>query len=92
MAAKQRDVRMLELTSSEVKSLDKDTKLYQGVGKMLVLPAWHSEAHCADCSFQVCVQSKRRCGKATVFGDWGTQVGHLEPYQEAPLPGDDTKE
>lgn len=37
MAAKQRDVRMLELTSSEVKSLDKDTKFYQGIGKMLVL-------------------------------------------------------
>lgn len=36
MAAKQRDVRMLELTSSEVKSLDKDTKFYQGVGKMFV--------------------------------------------------------
>jgi len=25
---------MLELTSSEVKGLDKDTKVYQGVGKM----------------------------------------------------------
>ncbi|KAL2047916.1 hypothetical protein ABVK25_011247 [Lepraria finkii] len=34
--AKQRDIRMLELTSSEVKSLDKDTKVYQGVGKMFV--------------------------------------------------------
>ena len=55
MAAKQRDIRMLELTSSEVKSLDKDTKLYQGVGKMLVLPVWDLEAHCADCSIQVCV-------------------------------------
>ncbi|KAL2043373.1 hypothetical protein N7G274_003679 [Stereocaulon virgatum] len=36
VAAKQRDIRMLELTSSEVKSLDKDTKVYQGVGKMFV--------------------------------------------------------
>ncbi len=34
VAAKQRDIRMLELTSSEVKGLDKDTKVYQGVGKM----------------------------------------------------------
>ncbi len=25
---------MLELTSSEVKALDKDTKVYEGVGKM----------------------------------------------------------
>lgn len=34
VAAKQRDIRMLELTSSEVKQLSKDTKVYQGVGKM----------------------------------------------------------
>ena len=34
VAAKQRDVRMLELTSTEVKQLSKDTKVYQGVGKM----------------------------------------------------------
>ena len=34
VAAKQRDIRMLELTSSEMKSLDKNTKIYQGVGKM----------------------------------------------------------
>lgn len=36
VAAKQRDVRMLELTSTEVKQLSKDTKVYQGVGKMFV--------------------------------------------------------
>lgn len=34
VAAKQRDIRMLELTSTEVKQLPKDTKVYQGVGKM----------------------------------------------------------
>ena len=34
IAAKQRDVRMLELTSTEVKQMDKETKLYEGVGKM----------------------------------------------------------
>ncbi len=34
VAAKQRDIRMLELISIEVKSLAKDTKIYQGVGKM----------------------------------------------------------
>lgn len=37
VAAKQRDIRMLELTSTEVKQLSKDTKVYQGVGKMLVV-------------------------------------------------------
>ncbi|KAL6718020.1 hypothetical protein ACLMJK_004105 [Lecanora helva] len=36
VAAKQRDIRMLELTSSEVKALDQSTKIYQGVGKMFV--------------------------------------------------------
>ena len=34
ISAKQRDIRMLELTSTEVKQLSKDTKVYQGVGKM----------------------------------------------------------
>lgn len=34
VASKQRDIRMLELTSSEVKGLEKGTKIYQGVGKM----------------------------------------------------------
>lgn len=34
ITAKQRDIRMLELTSTEVKQLSKDTKVYQGVGKM----------------------------------------------------------
>ncbi|CAF9926719.1 MAG: hypothetical protein ALECFALPRED_003513 [Alectoria fallacina] len=36
IVAKQRDIRMLELTSNEVKQLSKDTKVYQGVGKMFV--------------------------------------------------------
>ena len=34
VAAKQRDIRMLELTSSEVLSLEENTKVYRGVGKM----------------------------------------------------------
>ena len=34
IAVKQRDIRMLELTSTEVKQLPMDTKVYQGVGKM----------------------------------------------------------
>lgn len=36
VATKQRDVRMLELTASELKQLGKDTKVYDGVGKMYV--------------------------------------------------------
>lgn len=31
---------MLELTSTEVKHLDKNTKLYEGVGKMYVSPVY----------------------------------------------------
>ena len=34
VASKQRDVRMLELTSAEVKQVSSDTKVYEGVGKM----------------------------------------------------------
>ncbi|KAL8795229.1 MAG: hypothetical protein Q9195_002240 [Heterodermia aff. obscurata] len=36
VSAKQRDIRMLELTSNEVKQLSKDVKVYEGVGKMFV--------------------------------------------------------
>ncbi|EOD46551.1 putative prefoldin subunit 1 protein [Neofusicoccum parvum UCRNP2] len=36
MAAKTREQRMLQLTSSEVDSLPKDTNVYEGVGKMFV--------------------------------------------------------
>lgn len=36
ITAKQRDIRMLELTSTEVKQLSNETKVYQGVGKMFV--------------------------------------------------------
>lgn len=36
VATKQRDVRLLELTASELKQLGKDTKVYDGVGKMYV--------------------------------------------------------
>jgi len=34
VAGKQRESRMLELTSTEIKQLDKDTPVYEGVGKM----------------------------------------------------------
>jgi prefoldin subunit 1 len=34
--ARTREARLLELTSSEVSSLPKDTKVYEGVGKMYV--------------------------------------------------------
>lgn len=36
MATKQRDVRMLELTATELKQLGEDTKVYDGIGKMYV--------------------------------------------------------
>ncbi|KAI4258241.1 MAG: hypothetical protein LQ352_001294 [Teloschistes flavicans] len=36
LASKQRDVRMLELTSTEVKLLSGDTNVYEGVGKMFM--------------------------------------------------------
>ena len=41
ISTKQRDARMLELTSTEVKQLDKNTKLYEGVGKMYVSPIYN---------------------------------------------------
>jgi prefoldin subunit 1 len=34
ITAKQKNVRLLELTSKEIGSLSKDTKVYEGVGKM----------------------------------------------------------
>ncbi|TKA68884.1 hypothetical protein B0A49_05354 [Cryomyces minteri] len=37
IAAKNRESRLLQLTSSEVSSLPKDTNVYEGVGKMFVL-------------------------------------------------------
>ncbi|KAH0545008.1 hypothetical protein FGG08_000934 [Glutinoglossum americanum] len=36
IAAKQRDIRLLQLTSSEVGSLPKNTKVYEGIGKMFI--------------------------------------------------------
>ncbi|KAI4191360.1 MAG: hypothetical protein L6R41_000147 [Letrouitia leprolyta] len=36
--SKQRDIRMLELTSTEVKQLSDETNVYEGVGKM-----WESQ-------------------------------------------------
>ncbi|MCJ1292239.1 hypothetical protein MMC34_003789 [Xylographa carneopallida] len=36
ISGKQRDARLLELTSSELKTLPKGTKVYEGVGKMFV--------------------------------------------------------
>ncbi|KAL7274160.1 hypothetical protein RUND412_002941 [Rhizina undulata] len=37
MAAKQRDIRLLQLTSTELATLPKETRVYEGVGKMFVL-------------------------------------------------------
>ncbi|KAI9851658.1 MAG: hypothetical protein M1838_003127 [Thelocarpon superellum] len=37
IAAKQRDARLLQLTSSEVRGLPASTNVYEGVGKMFVL-------------------------------------------------------
>ncbi|KAL9031711.1 MAG: hypothetical protein Q9196_000259 [Gyalolechia fulgens] len=34
--SKQRDIRMLDLTSTEVRQLSDDTKVYEGVGKMFM--------------------------------------------------------
>ena len=34
MAAKQRDSRLLQLTSTELSGLPKETRVYEGVGKM----------------------------------------------------------
>ncbi|KAL9124319.1 MAG: hypothetical protein Q9217_006337 [Psora testacea] len=36
ISSKQRDARMLEITSTELKQLDRDIKLYEGVGKMFI--------------------------------------------------------
>lgn len=34
ISAKQRDIRLIELTSAELKSLPEKTNVYEGVGKM----------------------------------------------------------
>ena len=36
VSAKQRDVRLLQLTSTELNKLPAETKVYEGVGKMYV--------------------------------------------------------
>ncbi|KAF5862523.1 Prefoldin subunit 1, partial [Aspergillus alliaceus] len=36
MTTKQKAIRLLDLTSSEMSSLPKDTRIYEGVGKMFV--------------------------------------------------------
>ncbi|PYH42104.1 putative prefoldin subunit 1 [Aspergillus saccharolyticus JOP 1030-1] len=36
ITTKQRDIRMLELTSKEIGELPKETRVYEGVGKMFV--------------------------------------------------------
>ena len=51
VATKQRDVRMLELTASELKQLGPGTKVYDGIGKMYVSskalrsPCWRSTSY-----------------------------------------------
>lgn len=39
MSAKQRDIRMLQLTSKELSELPDETRVYEGVGKMYALPS-----------------------------------------------------
>lgn len=34
MAAKQRDIRLTQLTSSELDNIPQDTNVYEGIGKM----------------------------------------------------------
>lgn len=41
MTAKQRDIRMLQLTSKELSELPSETKVYEGVGKMYVSLSIH---------------------------------------------------
>ncbi len=38
LTAKQREVRLAQLTQNEISSLPAETPVYEGVGKMLVLP------------------------------------------------------
>ena len=66
VASKQRDIRMLELTSSEIKVLEKDTNIYEGVGKMWVVPKMLEEALMLIIGRQVRLQPRRRGGKATL--------------------------
>ncbi|CRG84889.1 prefoldin subunit 1 [Talaromyces islandicus] len=44
ISTKQRDIRLLQLTSSELASLPKDTNVYEGVGKMFI----HSPINTVD--------------------------------------------
>lgn len=57
MAAKQRDIRLLQLTSKELDTLPKSTKVYEGVGKMyggfLILPPSSMLSGCAVAWFDV---------------------------------------
>ena len=43
IAGKQREIRLIELTSDELKSLPTNTNVYEGVGKMYVLCSY---LHC----------------------------------------------
>ena len=44
LSAKRRDARLNQLTSNELKALSKDTKVYEGVGKMYALLASDRDA------------------------------------------------
>ena len=84
VAAKQRDVRILELTTSEVNHLPKDTKLYEGVGKMYVCCPSFCEPKLTS-THKVRLQSIGRDGEATIVGDQRIEVGDFEPQQEVAL-------
>ena len=77
MASKQREVRMLEITSAEVKQLDGNCRLYEGVGKMGAPQStlWSSQTRfLLTKNWQVCIQSDKRRGEEAIVGYGGAQV------------------
>lgn len=46
MTAKQRDIRMLQLTSKELSELPSETRVYEGVGKMYVFVLFYRPVLC----------------------------------------------
>ena len=49
ISSKKREARLNQLTSNELASLSKDTKVYEGVGKMYVEHSCNVQAGDADC-------------------------------------------
>jgi prefoldin subunit 1 len=55
-ASKTRETRILQLTSSEVESLPKDTKVYEGVGKM-----YDSNSTCSSLRVHILIEDRFVC-------------------------------